>query len=62
VIESELKLRDAPPGTAPRDQHRETIPRVSGMSGRLIYRLDEDGGAALAFEGSPTICQLGVRR
>jgi hypothetical protein len=33
VFNSESKLREAPPGTAPRDQHPRTLPRVAGHVG-----------------------------
>ena len=33
VFDSEAKLRDAPSGTAPRDQHPQTMPRVGGHVG-----------------------------
>lgn len=35
VRNSELKLSDAPPGTAPRDQHRKTQPRVGSTVGPI---------------------------
>ena len=35
VRNSEAKLSDAPPGTAPRDQHRKTSPRVGSTVGPI---------------------------
>ena len=35
VRNSEAKLSDAPPGTAPRDQHRKTYPRVGAAVGPI---------------------------
>jgi len=35
VRNSEAKLSDAPPGTAPRDQHRKTAPRVGSSVGPI---------------------------